>query len=53
MPSPAIFLSALIFTVVTFVVQAHDDDHHDQLPLGYVKFPYQAVYTNPGEEEGD
>lgn len=35
-------------------VVAHVDQDHDvmgQIPLGYVKYPYQATY--PGDNEGD
>lgn len=33
------------------VVFAHEHDEHDpQMPLDYVRFPYQAVY--PGDNEG-
>lgn len=31
---------------------AHDHDF-EQMPPGYVKFPYQAVYAAPGLDEGD
>jgi agmatinase len=36
----------LIFALAVFVVQAFGHDHHDhddQVPVGYVKYPYQAV----------
>ena len=39
---------ALFFSLSTFVV-AHD--HSNQMPLDYVKYPYQAVY--PGLDEGN
>ena len=29
---------------------AHDHDHNDQMPLDYVRFPYQALY--PGDNDG-
>ena len=33
------------------VVSAHDGHDHDmQMPLDYVRFPYQAVY--PGDNDG-
>jgi agmatinase len=33
------------------VVSAHDDHDHDmQMPLDYVRFPYQAIY--PGDNDG-
>ena len=44
-------LSAFL-AVVAVVVRAHDDHDHDtQMPLGYVKYPYQAQYY-PGDNEG-
>ena len=42
-----VFTVALV-TVVTFANEGHD--HDTQMPLDYVKFPYQAVY--PGDNEG-
>lgn len=43
-------LLALVLAAIT-LVSAHDDhDHGLQMPLDYVKFPYQAVY--PGDDEG-
>ena len=41
----AIICAALVATVLT-----HDHNDHDQMPLDYVKYPYQAVY--PGDNEG-
>ncbi|KAG6381759.1 agmatinase [Boletus reticuloceps] len=43
-------LSVLATTVLVCVAIAHDDHGHEQMPLGYVKYPYQAVY--PGDNEG-
>lgn len=43
------FVLSLIF-VLPSLTNAHDDDHNDQMPLEYVKYPYQAVY--PGDNEG-
>ena len=44
-------LSAFL-ALVGVVVHAHDDHDHDtQMPLGYVKYPYQAQYY-PGDNEG-
>lgn len=46
--------SSLVVIVAAVVagVHAHDDHDHDmQMPLDYVKFPYQAVYY-PGDNEG-
>lgn len=43
--------TAIVCVVLLATVFAHDDhDHADQMPLGYVKYPYQAVY--PGDNEG-
>ncbi|KAG1857343.1 arginase family-domain-containing protein [Suillus subalutaceus] len=39
-------LFALVFAAVGL---AHDHHHEDQIPLNYVKYPYQAVY--PGDDE--
>lgn len=44
-----------LFALVSLVacVIAHDDHDHDhdtQMPLDYVRFPYQAAY--PGDNEG-
>lgn len=38
------FASSVIF------VAAHEGHGSDQMPLGYVKYPYQAVY--PGDNTG-
>ena len=44
-------LSALL-SLLYVVVHAHDDHDHDmQMPLDYVKFPYQAQYY-PGDNDG-
>ena len=44
-------LYAVVASVVA-VVHAHDDHDHDmQMPLDYVKFPYQAKYY-PGDNDG-
>ena len=44
-------LSAFL-ALVGVVVHAHDDhDHASQMPMGYVKYPYQAQYY-PGDNEG-
>jgi len=40
-------LFALVFAVVS---SAHDGHHEDQIPMNYVKYPYQAKY--PGDNEG-
>jgi agmatinase len=40
-------LFALAFAVVSF---AHDGHHEEQIPMNYVKYPYQATY--PGDNEG-
>lgn len=45
------FLSVVVASVVLATVLAHEDhDHADQMPLNYVKYPYQAIY--PGDNEG-
>ena len=42
----------LLLSVVIISVHAHDEHEHDmQMPLDYVKFPYQAAYY-PGDNEG-
>ncbi|KAG1908025.1 arginase family-domain-containing protein [Suillus fuscotomentosus] len=46
MKSQTVALFALVFAAVGF---AHDHHHEDQIPLNYVKYPYQAVY--PGDNE--
>ncbi|KAG2137563.1 arginase family-domain-containing protein [Suillus bovinus] len=46
MKSQAITLFALVFAAVGL---AHDHHHEDQIPLNYVKYPYQAMY--PGDNE--
>ena len=44
-------LSAFL-ALVGVVVHAHDNhDHASQMPMGYVKYPYQAQYY-PGDNEG-
>ena len=52
-PKPAMML--LAFTTIALlacVVNSHDEHDHDmQMPLDYVKFPYQAVYY-PGDNDG-
>ena len=42
----------LLFVIAAgLVVLAHDHDEHDlQMPLDYVRFPYQAAY--PGDNTG-
>lgn len=43
--------AALAFLAPLVAVRAHDEhDHPLQMPLDYVKFPFQAVY--PGDNEG-
>ncbi|KAG2144322.1 arginase family-domain-containing protein [Suillus clintonianus] len=39
-------LFALVFAAVGL---AHDHHHEDQIPMNYVKYPYQATY--PGDDE--
>lgn len=44
-------LSVLVAAALACVAVAHgDSEHGEQMPLGYVKYPYQAVY--PGDNEG-
>lgn len=45
------FSTVVVCALLAASVLAHDGhDHADQMPLGYVKYPYQAVY--PGDNEG-
>lgn len=45
------FSIVVVCAILAATVLAHDGhDHADQMPLGYVKYPYQAVY--PGDNEG-
>ena len=43
------FILFALFTSLSTSVVAHD--HSNQMPLDYVKYPYQAVY--PGINEGN
>lgn len=46
------FLSGVVCAVIMATVLAHDGHEHlDQMPLDYVKYPYQAMY--PGDNEGN
>jgi agmatinase len=47
MKSQTVTLFALVIAAVGL---AHDHYHEEQIPLNYVKYPYQAVY--PGDDEG-
>lgn len=47
MKSQFSILFALALAVVSF---AHDGHHEEQIPMNYVKYPYQAMY--PGDNEG-
>ncbi len=43
---------SILLALATLVVSDHDDnDHGMQMPLDYVKYPYQAVYY-PGDNDG-
>lgn len=42
---------AVLLSISVGAHVAHDHDLTDQIPLGYVKYPYQATY--PGDNEGD
>ena len=45
-------LSVLVGAVFACFAVAHDDhEHGEQMPLGYFKYPYQAIY--PGDNEGE
>lgn len=37
-----------VFSTLLACVLGHDD-HENQMPLGYVKYPYQAMY--PGDND--
>lgn len=43
-------LRTVVFAILAALVCAAHDHHHDQMPLDYVKYPYQAIY--PGDGEG-
>lgn len=45
------FMNAVVYAVLVATAFAHSghNDHADQMPLDYVKYPYQAVY--PGDNE--
>jgi hypothetical protein len=46
------YLIAAAFQLLLAVSVASRDHHHDeQFPVGYVKYPYQALY--PGDGEGN
>jgi len=40
----------LLLSLGTISVLGHDDHDKDQMPLDYVRFPYQAMY--PGDNTG-
>lgn len=42
----------LVTLTLAFAGLAHEHDHADQMPLNYVKYPYQAVYY-PGDNDGE
>lgn len=45
------FSTVVVCAILAGGVLSHDGhDHADQMPLGYVKYPYQAAY--PGDNEG-
>ncbi|KZS86857.1 agmatinase [Sistotremastrum niveocremeum HHB9708] len=45
---------AIALPVVLCAQDAHHDHHHDeQVPLGYVKYPYQAQYPGDGDVTAD
>ena len=42
---------SVLLVVPAALVAAHDGHDHDlQMPLDYVRYPYQAIY--PGDDEG-
>ena len=43
-------LQLTVIVALAIVVSAHEELNSDQIPLGYVKYPYQATY--PGDGEG-
>jgi agmatinase len=46
-----LFKCTIVYGVLVATVFAHGShDHADQMPLDYVKYPYQAIY--PGDNEG-
>jgi len=42
-------LGLLVISLGTSCV-GHDDHDKDQMPLGYIRFPYEAMY--PGDNSG-
>lgn len=45
------FTISLVTTALALASLAHEHDHADQMPLSYVKYPYQATYY-PGDNDG-
>ena len=45
----SIFLAPIFLAIFAIAHEGHD--HDAQMPLDYVRFPYQAKY--PGDNEGD
>ena len=43
-------LTALSLALLVSRVLGHAGHEEDQMPIGYFKYPYQAVY--PGDNEG-
>jgi len=45
-------MNPVVYAILVATAFAHSghNDHVDQMPLDYVKYPYQAVY--PGDNEG-
>ncbi|KIL64937.1 hypothetical protein M378DRAFT_178533 [Amanita muscaria Koide BX008] len=43
-------LFALVLALAVIVNGDHNHDHADQMPLDYVKYPFQAAYYRGGEE---
>ena len=45
------FTFVIVCAILAVTASAHDSHEHvDQMPMNYVKYPYQAVY--PGDNEG-
>lgn len=46
------YIALLAFLTSASLVDSHDGHDHDiQMPMDYVRFPFQATY--PGDNEGD
>lgn len=45
-----LLFSAVSCTILAASVVAHDHHHTEQIPLDYVRFPYEATYQGSGGE---